>query len=173
MPLAKRIMVDDRSKSSETALDEALALLSLLDPAEAPEDTHTSSRPNQSITKLGKRFLDHLSWLCDPLPRGKTVAAIGVQESRNGCKFWIASNNGCRSPVKRHLKWLLEILGQLVDGHMTINAVQHAIFEESIALGSQRVNNYIAQLVKVESHCSRLEQTCDRGKCPPLIDAAK
>src|SRR5690349_10950180 len=104
MPLAKWIMVDDRSQSSETALDEALALLSLLDPAEAPEDSDTSSRPNESITNLSKRFLDHLSWLCDPLPGGKTVTGIGVQESWDRCKFWLASNNGYRRPVKRHLK---------------------------------------------------------------------
>ena len=157
-------MLDNRGLSSESALDEALVLLSLLDPAEPSGDIRNSKRPTQSITKLGKRFLDHLSWLCDPLPKGRTVAGIGVQESENGCKFWIASNNGCSPSVIRHLRWLLKILRELIDGHMTKDAALQGIFEQSVELSSQRVENYGDQLMRVESRCSQLEQTCDTGR---------
>jgi hypothetical protein len=104
------------------------------------------------------------------LPGGKTVAGIGVEESQDGYKFWIASNNGCRRPVGRHLQWLLEVLEQLVDGRMTRDAVRHAIFERSVKLSSERVKNYTAHLVKVVSHCSQLQQTCERGKSSPVLE---
>jgi hypothetical protein len=167
MPRHRRYTLDDPVKLLETAFEEALALLSLLDPTEPPGEACASQSPSQTISDRGKRFLDHLSWLCDPLSRGRTVAGIGVEESQDGSKFWIASNNGCKRPVKRHLQWLLRILEKLVDGRMTTDAVRNQIFERSIELSSERVKNYVTQLTKVESHCFQLQQTCEKGIYSP------
>ncbi|KAK5224162.1 hypothetical protein LTR47_009919 [Exophiala xenobiotica] len=173
MPTDRRIVLDDRSQLSETALDESLALLSLLDSAEPSEATHTSTPPHESGTVYDAQFLDHLSWLCDPLPEGKTVAAIGVQHSRDRYKFWIASNNGCRSSVKRHLQWLLRTFQEVIEGRTTRDAARKDIFQRSIEISSERVKNYLARLAKVVVHCSRLKRTCGTGKNLQVIAPAE
>lgn len=145
-------------------LGEYVALLSFLDPPTTP-DTKTKSQIKRPLSRTsGQKFLDHLSWLCDPLPRGRTVASIAVQGSSSGSNFWIASNNGSSRGVKKHLQWLLGRLRQLVDGSETREVVCKEIFRKSVNFSRERVRNYLEQLKTIASHCLLLQETNERGK---------
>lgn len=157
-------------KHSEAALDEYLALLSLLDPEPAlnSKTGFPTVKRSETVTS-GQKFLDHLSWLCDPLPRGKTVASIAVQERPNESRFCIANNNGSSNEVVKHLQWLLLRLRQFLDRPEAKMSIFKAIFRRSIKLSHKRISNYLAQLREVASRCLQLQETNETGRGQPFI----
>lgn len=165
MPAKDPITGNRRDRQSEAALDEYLALLSLLDPAPAlnPKTGCPTVKRPETVTS-GQKFLDHLSWLCDPLPRGKTVASIAVQDGPNETKFWIANNSGNSSAVEKHLQWLLLRLRQFTDNPEAKASIFKAIYWKSVRFNHKRIGNYLVQLSKVAPHCLQLQETNQTGR---------
>jgi hypothetical protein len=156
--------------SLENSLDEGITLLSLLN----PQDQCSSLRKVAQIGSSKKTarwilFLDHLCWLCDPEPGGKTVASTAVQKTSAGSKFWLASNNGRCPSVERHFKWLLGTLCQLVKGLQTEREVFNQVFTRSVSFSHKRISEYSEKLNSFASHVRRLKLDGDPGNFKTIL----
>jgi hypothetical protein len=145
--------------------DASIVLLSMLQPV---EQASSSSHQDRSMIYPHERqwhsFIDHLCWLCDYDIAGKTVTSIAVEQTPEGLRFWLASNNPKGSLGFKHLKWILERLNAAAESIETEDDVLDEIFTRSVEFSCRRVRNYSESLHDLASSYKSLRHDGSSGK---------
>lgn len=87
---------------------EPLVLLRILEPTRLG---HTILSNSDNLTRMRPECLDHLSWVVDYEPGGETVAAIAIEATSAGVKYWLSASERSVNRSSSHLAWVLHELG--------------------------------------------------------------
>lgn len=99
-------------------------------------------------------FLDCLCTLCNAESGGKTVAAIGVEQTNVGSIFWIATNDQQASGIvstsknetvhdaRDFVHSTLRALAELPKNATSTNKVHSEIFRQSVKFCKKRIAHY-------------------------------
>lgn len=57
---------------------------------------------------MRRKYLDHISWICDYKPGGETVTAISIESIAEGNKYWQSTKEGSVEKSCAHLECLVK-----------------------------------------------------------------
>lgn len=136
---------------------EPLILLWLLKPVQTPTETFPEKpQHSTSFFPLWKRFLDSLSWFCDPLPAGYTVSSVAAQDRPKGNCFWLASPHSYSLERLKQVLCVLETVSEKSDAEQ--KAITDDLTMDAIKFGRKRVETYCEKLAYEAREVMKLAQ---------------
>jgi hypothetical protein len=129
---------------------EPLVLLSVLDPTRGAQHPDLiTDRGLDEKSKLWRKFVDQLAWLCDSEKGGDTVTAVAAQKTCERPIFWLASNSNSRKKAKDHLIWIFARLNCLYAAKpISIAQLEDEITTWCIDFSSSRIKIYSTWLLQ-------------------------
>lgn len=109
-----------------------------------------------SIRDVRRQFLTELAYVCDYEKGGDTVTAIGLQNTPQGCVFWIAANT---CPTKRVVPFLKSLLQKLQaisrDPSVLGDDAEYALSDYCIHFATKRIKAYRSLLRRQLRECTK------------------
>ena len=123
---------------------ESLVFLSVLEPTRGSQECQSlSDSTSDGFHITWRKFLDHLSWLCDYDLGGISVSSIAAERTPAGPIFWLATNGNSARNSQAHLRWVLEQLDSLYEAsETTTERIKDEIASRSISFSTNKVGNY-------------------------------
>jgi len=132
---------------------EPLVLLRILEPT---REGHTVLCKSDNLKMTRRKCLDHLSWICDYEPGGKTVTAIATEDTVDGIKYWLSTNEKPMKKSSVHLEWVLR---ELASAHLLspgeIAELESKLIKRCIAFSVKKLKHYSRRMI---SFVRRTEQ---------------
>lgn len=119
---------------------EPLVLLRILEPTRLG---HTVLSKSDNLTRRRRECLDHLSSVVDYEPGGETVAAIAMEATPTGVKYWLSTNERSMNKSSSHLAWILCELGPAHSfSAEQLAALELKITKHCITFSRKKLRNY-------------------------------